>query len=231
MSEIESNIQAKSTVPLRIYGVAKDRIINGTYGPGQRLTEQSFADEFSTSRTPVREAMRMLAAEGYVLFKPNSGTIVHTWTTNQILEIFRLRASLEAEICGYAALHISPAQIEKLRVLQNEIEMNGLDSREVNASRISKLNRRFHNIIALASGQERMVSVLNKAIEAPIVHRTFRSYDAKQMQRSFYQHHELIDAFVAHDKEWAISVMRSHIHAAKNAVLHSFIQQDRAEDE
>jgi DNA-binding GntR family transcriptional regulator len=219
-------ITAKSTAPHAIYGVVRERIIDGTYQPGQRLTEQSFADEFSASRTPVREAMRMLAAEGYVDFKPNSGTIVRTWTLDQILEIFRLRATLEADICGYAALHISDAQIAELAVLQDQIELNGLDSGEENASRVGKLNRRFHDIIALASGQERMVSVLAKAIEVPIVHRTFRSYDARQMQRSFYQHRELIDAFVAHDRDWAVSVMRSHIHAAKNAIL-QFIQQTR----
>lgn len=223
----ESNL--KSTVPRGIYGVARERIIDGTYAPGQRLTEQSFADEFATSRTPVREAMRMLAAEGYVDFKPNSGTIVRTWTLEQLLEIFRLRANLESEIAGYAARHITAAQIAELEVLQAQIELNGFDSGTENASRVGKLNRRFHDIIAAASRQERMVAVLSKAIEVPIVHRTFRSYDAKQMQRSFYQHRELIDAFLAHDEEWASSVMRSHIHAAKNTILHWFQQQRQAE--
>ena len=225
MEAIAPAAGSKSTVPRGIYGVVRERIIDGTYAPGQRLTEQSFADEFSTSRTPVREAMRMLAAEGYVDFKPNSGTIVRTWTLEQILEIFRLRASLESEIAGYAALHITSAQVAELEVLQAQIELKGLDSGTDNASRVSKLNRRFHDIIAAASRQERMVAVLAKAIEVPIVHRTFRSYDAKQMQRSFYQHRELIDAFLAHDEEWAASVMRSHIHAAKNTILHWFQNQ------
>jgi len=230
MSVVEAGTKARATVPHRIYAVVKDRIISGTYRPGQRLTEQSFADEFCASRTPVREAMRMLAAEGYVLFKPNSGTVVRTWTTDQVLEIFRLRASLEAEICGYAALHIAPAQIARLGKIQDEIERHGVDTSEENATRVSKLNRKFHDIIATASSQERMVSVLMKAIEVPIVHRTFRSYDAKQMRRSFYQHRELIDAFTAHDRDWAISVMRCHIHADKHAILQSFTRQEE-EDE
>lgn len=231
MSALNLDAAAKATVPHRIYAVAKERIINGSYQPGQRLTEQSFADEFTTSRTPVREAMRLLAAEGYVVFKPNSGTIVRTWTVAQILEIFRLRATLEAEICGHAALHISRQQVNSLQDLQDEIELNGFDTGEENAVRVSRLNRRFHDIIAVASGQERMVSLLTKAIEVPIVHRTFRSYDAKQMQRSFYQHRELIDAFLVHDKEWAISVMRCHILAAKNAILHSLSETEGVTDE
>src|SRR5574337_1363204 len=67
---------AKLTAPHRIYAVIKERIIDGTYHPGQRLTEQSFADEFESSRTPVRESIRLLASEGYVVFRPNSGTVV-----------------------------------------------------------------------------------------------------------------------------------------------------------
>ncbi|HET8746823.1 MAG TPA: GntR family transcriptional regulator [Ramlibacter sp.] len=211
----------KSTAPHAIYAVVRGRILDGTYEPGRRLTEQAFADEFASSRTPVREAMRMLAAEGYIDTRPNSGTVVRSWTTEQILEIFNLRASLEADVCGHAALRIAPAQIAELERIQGEIELNGLDSGVENATRVGGLNRRFHDIIAAASGQERTVALLAKAIEVPIVHRTFRSYDAVQMQRSFYQHRELIDAFKAHDREWAVSVMRSHIHAAKNTILQS----------
>ena len=211
---------SKSTAPHRIYAVIKERIIDGSYQPGQRLTEQSFADEFEASRTPVREAIRLLASEGYVVFRPNSGTVVRSWSVAELLEIFRLRARLEADICGNAALHISAEQIERLCVLQDAIELEGTDNSEANTTRVSRLNREFHDLIALASQQERMVSVLAKAIEVPVVHRTFRSYSPQQMQRSFSQHRELIDAFKAHDHDWAVAIMRCHIHAAKNAILH-----------
>lgn len=211
---------SKSTAPHRIYAVIKERIIDGTYHPGQRLTEQSFADEFEASRTPVREAIRLLASEGYVIFRPNSGTVVRSWSVAELLEIFRLRARLEADICGNAALHINAEQIDRLCVLQDAIELEGTDNSEANTTRVSRLNREFHDLVALASQQERMVSVLAKAIEVPVVHRTFRSYSPQQMQRSFSQHRELIDAFKAHDHDWAVAIMRCHIHAAKNAILH-----------
>ncbi|GAB2528334.1 MULTISPECIES: GntR family transcriptional regulator [unclassified Simplicispira] len=211
---------SKSTAPHRIYAVIKERIIDGTYHPGQRLTEQSFADEFEASRTPVREAIRLLASEGYVVFRPNSGTVVRSWSVAELLEIFRLRARLEADICGNAALHINAEQIDRLCVLQDAIELEGTDNSEANTTRVSRLNREFHDLIAVASQQERMAAVLAKAIEVPVVHRTFRSYSPQQMQRSFSQHRELIDAFKAHDHDWAVAIMRCHIHAAKNAILH-----------
>ncbi len=210
----------KLTAPHRIYAVIKERIIDGTYHPGQRLTEQSFADEFEASRTPVREAIRLLASEGYVVFRPNSGTVVRSWSVAELLEIFHLRARLEADICGMAAQRINEDQIERLCVLQDAIELEGTDNSETNTTRVSRLNREFHELIAAVSQQERMVSVLAKTIEVPVVHRTFRSYSPQQMQRSFSQHRELIDAFKVHDHHWAVAIMRCHIHAAKNAILH-----------
>lgn len=210
---------SKPTTPHRIYAVIKERIIDGTYHPGQRLTEQSFADEFEASRTPAREAIRQLASEGYVVFRPNSGAIVRSWSETELLEIFRLRARLEADICGNAALHINAEQIGRLCLIQDAIEREGTDNSEANTTRVSRLNREFHDLIALASLQVRMVSVLARAIEVPVVHRTFRSYSPQQMQRSFSQHREMIDAFKAHDHDWAVAIMRCHIHAAKNAIL------------
>lgn len=212
---------SKPTAPHRIYAVIKERIIDGTYHPGQRLTEQSFADEFDASRTPAREAIRQLASEGYVVFRPNSGAVVRSWSETELLEIFRLRARLEADICGSAARHITAEQIDRLCVIQDAIELGGTDNSEANTTQVSRLNREFHDLIGLASLQVRMVSVLAKAIEVPVVHRTFRSYSPQQMQRSFSQHRELIDAFRAHDPDWAVAIMRCHIHAAKNAVLHT----------
>lgn len=212
--------KSKPTAPHRIYAVIKERIIDGTYHPGQRLTEQSFADEFGASRTPAREAIRRLAAEGYVVFRPNSGAVVRSWSETELLEIFRLRARLEADICGNAALNINTDQIERLCVIQDAIELGGTDNSEGNTTRVSRLNREFHDLIAIASLQVRMVSVLARAIEVPVVHRTFRSYSPQQMQRSFSQHREMIDAFRAHDHDWAVAIMRCHIHAAKNAILH-----------
>ena len=79
------------TVASRIYAEVRERIIDGRLPPASRITEQQVAGEFDTSRTPVREAMRQLAADGFVLFKPNSGTVVREWTAGQIHDIFQLR--------------------------------------------------------------------------------------------------------------------------------------------
>ncbi len=207
------------TVAARIYAAIKEQIIEGQYAPGARITEQQVASEFSTSRTPVREAMRLLVAEGFAYFRPNSGTVVREWTPEQMREIFDVRVLIEGEIAAAAALHITSDELAELVRLQDAIEARGPLLRPENTSRIGRLNREFHLVVAQASHNERLVAMLASAIEMHIVQQTFRRYTPHQLQRSFGHHRELIDAFAARDGDWARSVMSSHIHSAKQALL------------
>jgi DNA-binding GntR family transcriptional regulator len=207
------------TVASRIYGAIKQQIIDGRYPPGARITEQQVAAEFNTSRTPVREAMRLLAADGFADFKPNSGTIVRTWTREQVREIFDLRVLIESEVAAEAALRIQDDEVAQLEKLQDGIEALGNAKGADAMRRLGELNRQFHRVIANASHNERLVGMLASAIEMPIVQQTFRRYTPQQLRRSFGHHRELIDAFKARDAAWARSVMSCHIHSAKNTLL------------
>jgi DNA-binding GntR family transcriptional regulator len=207
------------TVASRIYGAIKVQIIDGRYAPGARITEENIAQEFNTSRTPVREAMRQLVADGFALFKPNSGTVVRDWTPEQVREVFDLRVLLESEIASLAAVRMTPSDITTLLRLQDAIEARGTDIDASNTARIGPLNREFHGVIAQASQNSRLVATLSNAIEVPIVQQTFRRYSAAQLARSFGHHRELIDAFTLHDSAWAGCVMGSHIHSAKQTLL------------
>lgn len=207
------------TVASRIYGAIKVQIIDGRYAPGARITEENIAQEFNTSRTPVREAMRQLVADGFALFKPNSGTVVRDWTPEQVREVFDLRVLLESEIASLAAVRMTPSDIATLLRLQDAIEARGTDIDASNTARIGPLNREFHGVIAQASQNSRLVATLSNAIEVPIVQQTFRRYSAAQLARSFGHHRELIDAFTLHDSAWARCVMGSHIHSAKQTLL------------
>lgn len=207
------------TVAARIYGAIKEQIIDGRYQPGARITEQNVAAQFQTSRTPVREAMRQLVADGFALFKPNSGTVVRQWSPDEVRQIFELRVFIESEIAGHAAARITDDEIADLARIQDDIEAGGIDNGAANTARIGPLNRDFHRIIAQASRNERLVSMLASAIEVPIVQQTFRRYSPQRLARSFSHHRELIDALSAHDSAWAKAVMSSHIHSAKQTLL------------
>ena len=124
------------TVAARIYGAIKEQIIDGRYPPGARITEQNVAAQFQTSRTPVREAMRQLVADGFALFKPNSGTVVLQWSPDEVRLIFELCVFIESEIAGHAAARITDDEIAELARIQDAIEAGGIDNGAANTARI-----------------------------------------------------------------------------------------------
>lgn len=207
------------TVARKIYQDIKEKIICGDYSSGERITEQGVALQYQTSRTPVREALRGLAADGFLIVKPNSGTVVRGWNQEEIVELFTLRSMLESELAGLAARHITREDIDRLIAIQDDIESNGPDTTTENTARISPLNRDFHQIIAHAAHNERLVLLLQQTIEVPIIQQTFRRYNPQEMTRTFNHHRELIDAFDSGDESWAKSVMNSHIRHAKRVLL------------
>lgn len=208
-----------ASIAQEIYLSVRGQISSQELAGGTRVTEQALAEEFGTSRTPAREAMRMLVAEGFLVFKPNSGSFVRTWDKAQISEIFNLRLVLECEIAALAALRITDDEVERLRQLVTEQETAAAAQRRDMFDVLTSLNREFHRIIASASRNERLTRMLGSAIEVPIVQSTYRRYDRAQLQRSQHHHRELCDALQAHDGEWARAVMHCHIRSAHNVML------------
>jgi len=215
------------TVSARIYGAVKQKISEGHYAPGSRITEQQIAAEFDTSRTPVREAMRLLVADGLVLFKPNSGTVVREWTSQQMEQLFDARMLIESELAAAAALHIEADALSSLELIQQEIELCAANPGSPDTPRIGRLNREFHRVLAASSRNDRLVAMLANAMEVPVVQQTFRRYTPSQLRRSSGHHRELLDALAVRDAAWARSIMSCHILAAKHALLGYSRVQDR----
>jgi len=193
----------------------KQRVISGEFPPGMRLTEEKLAHDIGTSRTPVREAMRVLTADGFLSFKPNSGTYVNTWTTDEVREIFDLRTYFESEIAAAAAPCITEHQLALLESIEIQCEALGaIDNMDKIHARTT-LNQAFHRVIAEASGKPKLVAALGNVIEMPIVHQTLMRYSPQQAQRSLTQHREIIDALASADAQWARAAMTCHIRAAR----------------
>jgi len=201
------------------YTYIKDRLMRGGFPPGARVTEQQVAEDIGASRTPVREALRKLVAEGFLRFKPNVGTFVATWTKAEIVELFDVRVMIESAVAAAAAERISDEQVALLARLQDQIESRGADMSEENLARIWSINRQFHQTIAEASQSARLVSMLGNAIEQPVVQKTFNLYSVDELHRSFLHHRELLEALKFRDVEWARDSMRCHVRAAKHAYV------------
>ena len=208
----------------RTYEDIRSAILRGRYPTGARLPEEELAQTFGVSRTPVREALRSLHAEGLVEFIPNRGAHVATWTNDDLQEIYDLRALLEGRGAELAAEKVTDETIAHLRGLAEAMEAlvrpdgPSAASHEPPHDRISELNNEFHQTILQAAGSRHLVSLVSNVVHVSLVRRTFHRYDPAALARSFAHHRELISAFEARDPLWAGSVMRAHVYAAR-AVL------------
>jgi DNA-binding GntR family transcriptional regulator len=202
----------------RAYEAVRSGIIAGRYLAGARLTEQEIATAVGVSRTPVREALRRLDAEGLVDFTPNLGAVVTTWTEEDSDEVFDLRAMLESHGVRRATTRATAEQIAELKRLAEAQLRESVERRAGHLERIADLNSQFHRRLQEAAASARLGRALAALIEAPLMMRTFQKYTPEDLQRSAQHHLEIVRALEARDPEWAASVMLSHIHAARGAL-------------
>ena len=199
----------------KAYNAVRRGIIAGTYPPGARVTEQEIVDAAGVSRTPVREALRRLQAEGLVQFVPHQGAVVASWTDDDTEDIFELRSMLESYGLRLAAKRVDAEQLIEMRRLA--LEQLEESKRRGNGylERIADLNSRFHQCLQDAARSDRLKASLATLIEAPLINQTFRRYSVDALIRSAQHHVEIVLALEAGDAEAAAAVMRSHIYAAR----------------
>lgn len=179
---------------------------------GSRLRENELAKKIGVSRTPIREALRRLGSEGLVDFTDTQRATVVFLTDKDASDMFRLRAIVEGHACRVAANRIDEEGIEKLTELT--LAMEKAASRK-DLDQVSALNSQFHQLIVEAADSPRLRQLMRGVVEILVVLRTFSQYTPRELARSIGHHWELIDAFKAKDADWAESVMRSHIYAAR----------------
>jgi DNA-binding GntR family transcriptional regulator len=211
------NATSASSAADRAYAEIRGLILAGDASPGTPLREEALADIVGVSRTPIRDALRRLEVELYAVRTPGGRLVVADWDSDDVAEIFALRAMLEGHAAARAARRVSPAQLAELRQCNAAIEA-AVALPQPDIARFLAENRRFHDIILSASASARLSTMLAGLVEQPIVRRTATRYDRADLARSAHEHGQLIQAFAAHDEDWARAVMTAHIRRA----LHAF---------
>jgi DNA-binding GntR family transcriptional regulator len=201
------------------YSQLRARIISGELPPNAVLRAQPLAEEFGISRTPIREALRRLAETGLVEYVPNRGATVIGFTPEQMAETYFVRAALESRAAGLATGRLSDAHLERLGELIGLMD-DYVESTEVGEiAQLGQLNVEFHSLIVSASGNSQLVSLVQSVTQAPMMVRNFRNYGGTFRARSNHQHRDILTALSTGDALWAEVAMRSHILAARNAVM------------
>jgi DNA-binding GntR family transcriptional regulator len=207
-----------SATTLRAYEAIREGIASGAYPPGKWLPEPMIATSLGLSRTPVREALRTLAAEGSVELIHNRGARVTAWSASDIEEVYRLRALLEGHGAALAARHASSREIKVIRDLQSRYEQTVADH-QATAGRSAQCNNDFHAAILRAAGSPRLATLLGVISSAPLVTLALQHYSDADRSRSIVQHRDIVTAIQNRDESLAEAAMRSHILAARYAAL------------
>ncbi len=194
-------------------------IMGGDLTPGARLGEVELADRLGVSRTPVREALSRLAAEGLVEVAPNRGARVATWTVAELEGVFDLRSVLEPQLTAHAVPNATPADVAELDALAERMHEVGSPGPHQDLDALVPLNRAFHDRLVALAAHPALATALAAAIHPPIVRRNFLTYDEASLRRSLAHHSEIVAAVRAGDPEWARAAMTSHIANARAVMV------------
>lgn len=204
--------------PLReiVFESLREAIINGHLKPGERLMEIQLADEMGVSRTPVREAIRKLELEGFVVMIPRKGAYVAGISLKDIADVFEIRAALESLAAALAAERITEDELEALERSLVKVaectEANDLDS-------LIAVDTDFHDILYKASRNERLVQIVSNLREQIQRFRMTSLSHPGRMKDALEEHRKLVEALSERDVELARTLAREHIENAENSML------------
>ena len=150
------------------YEVLRSRILSGELAPGERLVEQTLAEDLGLSRTPVREAIRRLVHEGFVEKGQGYSTRVAEFHEEELSQLFEIRRRLECYAAGRAAKMATEEEIARLRDLSDRMAHHTPPKTQEDYAIISAANAEFHRIIYEAARSPRLVALIASAVEGVI---------------------------------------------------------------
>jgi DNA-binding GntR family transcriptional regulator len=194
----------------------RQMLVEGRIAPGAKLNERELSELLRVSRTPLREAIKMLAAEGLVELLPNRGAIAVSLTEADVLNTFEVMAGLEAQSGELAAERVTPAELAEIQAMHFEM-MAAYTRRDL--STYYSLNARIHNAINDAA-KNPVLSTVYTQVNARLQALRFRSnQDGEKWKRAMKEHEQMIEALAAHDGAAMRQVLLAHLRNKRDVVL------------
>jgi len=211
-------IKLNNYKPLReiVFESLRVAIINGTLRPGERLMELQLAEQMGVSRTPVREAIRKLELEGFVVMVPRKGAYVSGISVKDIIDIFEVRAALESLAAGLAAERITEEELDELeRALFQIQEVSTGD----NIGVVADKDATFHELLFRASRNQRLVAMITHLQEQIQRFRTTSLSVPGRTKHAVAEHKNIVDAIGERNVELAQALAREHVENAEQSFL------------
>jgi DNA-binding GntR family transcriptional regulator len=215
---------ANPATPDMIAAVLRDAIVSGVLAGGSQLRQSEVAAEFDVSVIPVREALRQLVAEGFVILHRNRGAIITETSVAEVQELFDLRASLEPMLLTHAFPHLRSADLDEAAAYQKALDD------ETDPNRWGHLNWMLHHTLYLPAGRARTLGIvanINRHIDR-LLRVQMSLVDGKRKSRR--EHGAILQACRKQDLDGAVSLLVQHIRGVERIIL-AFASNQPSDDE
>ncbi len=210
-------------LPLRdvVFQTLREAILRGDLKPGERLMELQLASKLGVSRTPIREAIRMLEQEGLAVTIPRKGAEVAKMTLKDMVDLLEIRESLDELAVTLACAKITGEQLQKLQLLKDEFEKC---TKTGDVKKIAEADVKFHDVIYEATENPKLVSILNNLREQIYRYRVEYIKDANNHPILIREHEAIFKSLEERNKEKATQAMHEHV-ANQAVAVKAVIQQ------
>jgi len=202
---------AESLAPRALYQevaeLLRQRIFKRDLEPGSWIDEMKLAEEYGISRTPLREALKVLAAEGLVTMKVRRGAYVTEVSETDLADVYHLLALLESDAAGAVAEQATDAQLKELQALHKELEGAAATG---NRDKFFAINERFHMRLLQIAGnrwRDQMVADLRKVMKLNRHHSLLKS---GRLEESLKEHRAVMEALARRDAKATVKRMQEH---------------------
>jgi len=192
----------------------REQIFSRELQPGSWIDEQKLSAEYGISRTPVREALKVLAVEGLVTMKLRRGAYVTEMSGDDVTQVYHLLALLESDAAGEVAASATAAQREQLRALHRQLEKQ-VRQREA----FFATNEQFHLLLLQFAGNRWRTQIVTDLRKVMKLNRHHSLFKHGRLSDSLAEHRELIAAIDAGDAAAATRLMRAHFDRGVEAAL------------
>ena len=217
-------------LPLRdvVFNTLRAAILKGELQPGERLMELQLAAKLGVSRTPIREAIRMLEQEGLAVTIPRKGAEVAKMTLKDMEDVLEVREALDELAAQIACTKMNEQQMAELIRIKDEFEKN-TDSSDVKL--IAETDERFHDIMYESRDNAKLVVLLNNLREQIYRYRVEYLKNKDNYPALIQEHEEIVEALKAHDKDKVTEAMHKHVMNQAMAVKEVIQMQDQQNQE
>jgi DNA-binding GntR family transcriptional regulator len=211
-------VNLDSYKPLRelVLEAIRSAIKSGILQPRERLMEIQMAEELGVSRTPIREALRKLELEGFIVMVPRKGAFVADLSFKDIADVFEIRAALEGLAAGLAAERITEEELEDMErhLVEKQAAINQKD-----IARLVEVDTKFHELLYRASRNERLSVIISNLREQIQRFRLTSLSSPGRMKDSLEEHKKIVEAIQSRDIQVARQAAQEHIENAENVLM------------